>query len=907
MNERELFIAALQHHERAERAAYLARACAADDKLRQRIEGLLEQHALAGEFLERAAVNPLHAPQREARGNEENASPGNASALERPSTGRNGPGSESASLRIGSYKLLQMIGEGGMGTVWMAEQQEPVRRLVAVKLIRAGMDDPRLAARFEAERQALALMDHPNIAKVLDAGTTENGRLYFVMDLVKGTPIVEYCDHQRLTLRSRLGLFVQICRAIQHAHQKGIIHRDIKPSNVLVAPFDGRPVVKVIDFGVAKAIGQRLTERTLYTEFGAVVGTLEYMSPEQAELNNQDVDTRSDVYSLGVMLYELLTGTTPLTKERLKQVPFSELLRLIREEEPPKPSTRLSASKTALPAISAQRQSEPRQLPGLMRRDLDWIVMKSLEKDRSRRYETANSLARDVERFLHDEPVEACPPSTGYQLRKFARRYRGPLIAASLVAALLVIGVTVSTWMAVRAAVAESREKIEAEKAKQAAAESRAVLTFFRDQVLAAARPDGLNGGLGTEVTIRSALDAAAPKIETAFRNQPAVEAAIRRVLGQTYRHLGEQKLAIPHLERARDLQAIALGPDDPTTLATQNELAMAYWGAGRLNDVIPLLEHYLAAEMVYPGADAPQTLATRNDLGVAYMENGRFDLAIPLIQQTLKARTALLGADHPDTLCSRSALATAYQSAGRLDIAIPLFEQTLAERAAKLGPENPNTLITQNKLAVAYQAAGQLDRAIDLLERTLKARVAKLGVNHPETMITRNNLARAYDAAGEDAKAESLYRDVLEQRRKKRGTQHPHVAVSLDDLGWYLARHQRHGEAEPLLRECLAIREKVTPDDWTRFNVESRLGGVLLSGGRFSDAEPLLLHGYEGLEVRDSRIPAAFKSSLYEASARVIELYDRKGDQSSADAWRKKLAAVTLPGKSLSAKNDPR
>jgi WD40 repeat protein/serine/threonine protein kinase len=367
---------------------------------------------------------------------------------------------------IGPYKLLQQIGEGGMGTVWMAEQNEPIRRMVALKIIKPGMDSDQILARFEAERQALALMDHPNIAKVLDAGSTPEGRPYFVMELVKGIPLIRFCDDQRLSIRERLDLFVPVCQAIQHAHQKGIIHRDIKPSNVLVALYDGRPVPKVIDFGIAKATGLRLTERTLFTEFGAVIGTPEYMSPEQAELNQLDIDTRSDIYSLGVLLYELLTGSTPLTRESLHAAAFYEVLRRIREEEPPRPSTRLSQNSDRLPTISAQRKLEPAHLSKLLRGDLDWIVMKALEKDRNRRYETANGLATDILRHLSNETVVARPPSAAYRLRKLVRRNKVAVAAAAAVTLALIIGLGLSTWLFIRERQSRRSEMIQRQRAE---------------------------------------------------------------------------------------------------------------------------------------------------------------------------------------------------------------------------------------------------------------------------------------------------------------------------------------------------------------------------------------------------------------------------------------------------------
>jgi tetratricopeptide (TPR) repeat protein/serine/threonine protein kinase len=426
---RELFLHAVGKLPAEQWEGYVAETCGPDAELQRQVMHLLKVHEEAGSFLERPA---------EGLGATGVFTPAPAS---QETAASEGPGT-----RIGPYKLLQPIGEGGMGTVWLAQQHQPVQRKVALKIIKAGLDSAQVIARFEAERQALALMDHPNIARVLDAGATASGRPYFVMELVKGQPITTYCDEHRLTPRQRLELFVAVAQAIQHAHQKGIIHRDLKPSNILVAPYDGQAVVKVIDFGIAKATGQPLTEKTLFTDFGAVVGTPEYMSPEQAELNNQDIDTRSDVYSLGVLLYELLTGTTPLDRKRLKKAAMLEVLRVIREEEPPRPSTRLSTT-DELPTVAAKRGLEPRKLSGLVRGELDWIVMKALDKDRNRRYETANGFARDVQRYLADEPVQACPPSAWYRFRKFTRRNKAKLAVAVGVLLAVVVMASSIGWV----------------------------------------------------------------------------------------------------------------------------------------------------------------------------------------------------------------------------------------------------------------------------------------------------------------------------------------------------------------------------------------------------------------------------------------------------------------------------
>jgi serine/threonine protein kinase/Flp pilus assembly protein TadD len=444
MNEESIFLEALKRTRPPERAAYLAQACAGNGELRRNVEMLLKAQAKAGDFLNQpaaAAVATL-----------------DDAITERPGT------------IIGPYKVLEQIGEGGFGVVFMAEQTQPVRRKVALKILKPGMDTRQVVARFEAERQALAIMDHPNIARVLDGGQTASGRPYFVMDLVKGLPITEYCDQAQLTTRERLALFASVCQAVQHAHQKGIIHRDLKPSNVLVTVHDTTPVVKVIDFGVAKALGQDLTDKTVFTGFAQMVGTPLYMSPEQAGHSGLDIDTRSDIYSLGVLLYELLTGTTPFAKERFSEVGYDDLRRIIREEEPPKPSTRMSTLGQAASTISTWRKSDPKQLSRLFRGELDWIAMKALEKDRSRRYETANAFAMDIQRYLADEPVLACPPSAWYRFRKLVRRNKVPFITGTVVVATLLAASGVVTWKWLDADTAWHAESVAKGKANEALA-----------------------------------------------------------------------------------------------------------------------------------------------------------------------------------------------------------------------------------------------------------------------------------------------------------------------------------------------------------------------------------------------------------------------------------------------------
>jgi eukaryotic-like serine/threonine-protein kinase len=564
VNEQTIFTEALERTDPQERDAFLDQACQGDPALRQRINRLLAQHLHAGRFLE--------------------APPVATDTMDQPG------GTEYPGTRIGPYKLIEQIGEGGMGTVWMAEQKEPVKRLVALKLIKPGMDSRQVIARFEAERQALALMDHVNIARVLDAGTTSSGRPYFVMDLVRGVPITRYCDEHRLTPRQRLELFIPVCQAVQHAHQKGIIHRDLKPTNVLVALYDGKPVSKIIDFGVAKATGQSLTEKTLVTGFGNIVGTLEYMSPEQAEINQLDIDTRSDIYSLGVLLYELLTGSPPFSRRELEQAGMLEMLRVIREQEPSKPSTKLSTAE-GLPALAANRGTEPAKLARLVRGELDWIVMKSLEKDRNRRYETANGFAADLQRYLDDEPVQACSPSALYRLRKFARRNRAVLTSVVVVMAALTVGAAVASWQAIRATKAQTLAQQRLESEKKAREEAIANLQKAReavDQMLTRVAEEKLLDVPQME-PLRKALLEDALKFYEYFLQQRSTDPEIRletgnarRRVADIYWHLGQYSEAEKEYHRSiallNELQA-----EGPLWIQAHEGLAMAYSRLGFL------------------------------------------------------------------------------------------------------------------------------------------------------------------------------------------------------------------------------------------------------------------------------------------------------------------------------------
>jgi serine/threonine protein kinase/tetratricopeptide (TPR) repeat protein len=837
-------------------SAALDAACGDNAALRARVEQLLHSHQAQGS---------IHAA---------------AATIDAPAT------SEFAGTVIGSYKLIEPIGEGGMGTVWMAQQTEPVKRLVAIKLIKAGMDSKQVIARFDAERQALALMDHPNIARVLDGGQTPpayaggSPRPYFVMDLVKGVPITKYCDEHRLTPRQRLELFVPVCQAIQHAHQKGIIHRDLKPSNVLVAQYDGRPVPKVIDFGVAKAAGQSLTDKTLVTGFGNIVGTLEYMSPEQAEVNQLDIDTRSDIYSLGVLLYELLAGSPPFSRKELEKAGMLEMLRVIREQEPSKPSTKLSSS-DALPTLSANRGIEPAKLARLVRGELDWIVMKALDKDRGRRYETANGFAIDVQRYLAGEPVLAAPASAMYRLRKLARRHRGPVIAASLVLLALVagvIGTTVGMLQAKQATkdaleqkhlaeqAAEQEREAKVREARRADGEQKAKvqaeqnLAFAKKgneilgSVFAGLDPKQIaESGRPLQDVLRQNLGKAVKELESSAIGDPLEVAEMQNVLGGSLWALGEYALAVEVFDKALKTRQAKLGPDDPDTLMSMNNLGLAYADSGKLDKALPLYEETLRLMKAKLGPDHPDSLTGMHNLAGGYLATGKLDKALPLYEESLKLREAKLGLDHPLTLTTMSALANGYLAAGQLDKALPLLEETLKRMKAKLGPDHPETLACMNILGLGYRAADKLDVALPLFEETLKLKKAKLGPDHPATLASMNNLASGYQFAGKLDKALPLFEETLKLVKAKLGPDHPDTLMSMSNLALAYQAAGQLDKALPLLEATLKLRKaKLGPDHPHTLNSLANLAVGYQFAGKLDKALPLF---EETLKLQEAKL----------------------------------------------------
>jgi serine/threonine protein kinase/Flp pilus assembly protein TadD len=764
------------------------------------------------------------------------------------------PGLES----IGPYVLLEKRGEGGMGIVYLAEQREPVRRRVAVKIIKHGHESDHVVARFEAERQALALMDHPAIAKIYDAGTTPQGRPYFVMEYVRGVPVTEYCDHETLSNRERIELFLQICEGVQHAHQKAVIHRDLKPSNVLISVQGDRPAVKIIDFGLAKALAEPLTERTLHTEFGALLGTPEYMSPEQAAMNRQDVDTRSDVYSLGVMLYKLLTGVLPFESKELREAGFDEIRRKICEQDPLRPSTRASLPGDRLDEAARRRRTDSHQLRRELKGDLDWITMRALEKDPGRRYASPADLAEDLRRYLRCEPVLARAPSARYRAWKFIRRHRLGVAAAGVMGLGLAAGTIGSTVGLVRARRAETAARTEAAVKGEVA--------DFLKNLFTVSDPARARG---SSVTARELLDKAAATLDTRLSGDPETRAEMAAIMGEVYKNLGlfdsaekltrkalvlrrqrlgaedPQTLELMALlgsiydlqSRYRDEERIyaqvfevqkrVLGPEHPDTVVSMMRLAGTNARLGRYADAERLYVQSLELQKQILGDEDWRTRTTTYNLGLLYMSQKRLPEAEALLVPSLETARRLDGENDPTTLLTMGSLGEVYQAEGRLAEAERLYRQAIEIGTRVWGPEHDHLLLLRTRLGLLYQDLGRFADAekIDLQNLEVQRRV--LGPEHTNVLWSMNNLAFVYQSEGRLKEAERLHKQTLEIRSRVLGPTHPDTLVSMYNLACVCARQGRRAEAM----------------EWLRKDVE---GGEIDVDSMAKDPELVSLHGPE-------------------------------------------------------------
>ncbi|MHC4437696.1 MAG: serine/threonine protein kinase [Planctomycetota bacterium] len=653
--------------------------------------------------------------------------------------------------QVGRYKLLGTLGEGGMGIVFLAEQQEPVRRQVALKVIKPGMDSKRVISRFEAERQVLALLDHPNIAHVHDAGTTQAGRPYFVMEYIEGLPITEHCDRHKLTIEDRLNLFLQVCHAVQHAHQKGIIHRDIKPSNILVLSQDDKAVPKIIDFGVAKAIDQPLAEKTFFTEKGQLFGTPEYMSPEQADMVSEDIDTRSDIYSLGVLLYVLLTGALPFDSDTLRTGGIDRIRQIIRETDPKTPSTRLSNLGEEAKKVAERRRTEVAALAKCLRKELEWIPLKAMRKERTERYRSASEFADDIENYIKGAPLIAGPLTAAYRFKKFLRRNRALVTGIAAVLAVLIAGVVVSTVFAIRA---ERQAKI-----------SQTVNEFLKEDLIRSVDP---HVALGREVTVRSWLDAASQSVEGRFENEPLVEASIRATLGDTYRNLGDFEAAERHLKRVVKIRRDELGEEHPQTIYATHKLCGALWAAGR------------AAEVQ------------------------------PLCLKTVERSKRILGKEHRTTLLSMNILAVVHDTLGDYGEAEQLFREILQTSRKTFGQTDMITLLAVGNLANVLIRAGRYEEAEPLCLEALELRRHVLGEDHPYAIDSLRSLGLLRAEQGRYEEAEELLTESLEKRRRVQGHEHKRAIHNMVRLGWVYTEQHRYSEAEALLLDAFELSYRV-------------------------------------------------------------------------------------------------
>jgi non-specific serine/threonine protein kinase/serine/threonine-protein kinase len=684
---------------------------------------------------------------------------------------------------IGPYQLVQLIGEGGMGEVWLAEQKRPVRRRVAVKLIKAGMDTREVVIRFESERQALALMDHPAIAKVFDAGSTPEGRPYFAMEYVAGMPITTYCDKHKLTTLQRLELFILVCEGVQHAHQKAIIHRDLKPSNILVSEVDGKPMPRIIDFGVAKATSQRLTAGTMYTRLGAVVGTLGYMSPEQADSAGEDIDTRTDVYSLGVVLYELLVGALPLDFQKLA---YDEVLRRLREQDAPRPSSKLRTLGGESAILAQNRSAEPPALVRQLRGDPDAITLKTLEKDRTRRYATPSELAADIRRYLRNEPVVAHTPSVGYRARKYVRRHRLG-VAATGAAVVLLMAFAVAQAIELRRI---TRERDRADR-----------ITDFMTRMFKVSNPSEARGNT---VTAREILDKASKEIDNGLSNDPELQAKMMYTMAYTYQGLGLFTRAQALLERAIEIQQGVLGPRSQDTLRSMSLLGTVLADEGHYAQAEKLARETLDLQRRVLGPEHPNTIRSMNSLAAILNLEGHFAEAAQLSRETLDIQRRVLGPEHASTLLTMSLLAGSLVREGRYAEAEKAEREVLDIQRRILGPEDAYTLATMSDLAYDLIGEGRYAEAEKLQREMLDIRRRILGPEHQEVLQTMTSLGLTLENEGNYAESEELEREAVAISRRVLGPDHPDTFGALEQEAVDLSHEGKYGEAEKLFREAI-------------------------------------------------------------------------------------------------------
>ncbi len=768
--------------------------------------------------------NPIAGNESDEKTRSLGASGGAAGAP--PHGSQTDPGAGAASdrarpSRVGPYRLLRLLGEGGMGTVYLAEQEQPIRRTVALKLVKLGMDTREVIARFEAERQALALMNHTHIAKVYDAGATEQGRPYFVMEYVEGIPITEYCDRERLSIAKRIELFVLVCHAIHHAHQRGIIHRDVKPSNVLVADHDGDPLPKVIDFGVAKATTQQSTDPTLFTAVGQWIGTPGYMSPEQAAATPGEIGTTTDVYSLGVLLYQLLTGVLPLGDRITRQASWETIARTIREEEPSKPSTRAGSLGELADDIATRRRSSPSALRRQLGGDLDWIVMRALEKEPARRYQSVSELAADLERHLHNQPVLAGPPSVTYRLRKFAQRHRTSLAVSGVVLLSLAF-----------ALVESNRQRVRAERARD---ESEAVTSFLSD-MLGAVDP----AKMGRDVSVRQVLDQAAERIGERFPKEPLVQARLMLTMGDVYRKLGLYDQARPLLEQALALREAALGAEHLEVAMALNSIGALFLAHGDVAEAKAAYQRSLAIRERAFGPEHPEVARSLNNLGLVAQQEGDLSQARSLLERALAMREKTLGSDHPDVANTLINLAITYARQKDPDYLKmrPLLERAVAIKEKALGPDHPDLAAPLTNLASVLLHLDDVEGSRRLNERALAISEKAYGPDHPTVAQSLTNLANVLSKLGEAEEARRLYERALSIREKALRPGHPDIASSLINLAGANYDLEDYASAGALYaRAVTALKAALGPDDANTMRALQGLSQTLHALGNETEA----------------------------------------------------------------------